>query len=59
MLLLIVVENILILMMSPIVAVERGLTELRKLAIEAQLWQASRKLVDPDSEHKWQLYINF
>ncbi|KAK1439399.1 hypothetical protein QVD17_05217 [Tagetes erecta] len=39
--------------------VERGLIELRKLAIEAQLWQASRKLVDPDSEHKWQLYTNF
>ncbi|KAJ0490566.1 hypothetical protein HanHA300_Chr12g0456951 [Helianthus annuus] len=37
----------------------RGLIELRKLAIEAQLWQASRKLVDPDSEHKWQMHINF
>ncbi|KAJ0679394.1 putative Coiled-coil domain-containing protein SCD2 [Helianthus annuus] len=41
------------------VNVERGLIELRKLAIEAQLWQASRKLVDPDSEHKWQMHINF
>ncbi|CAI9284411.1 unnamed protein product [Lactuca saligna] len=41
------------------VEVERGLIELRKLGIEAQLWQASRKLVDPDSQHKWQLHINF
>ncbi|GJT87299.1 coiled-coil domain-containing protein SCD2-like protein isoform X2 [Tanacetum coccineum] len=41
------------------VDVERGLVELRKLGIEAQLWQASRKLVDPDSEHKWQMHINF
>ncbi|KAL7600374.1 hypothetical protein Lser_V15G22247 [Lactuca serriola] len=41
------------------VEVERGLVELRKLGIEAQLWQASRKLVDPDSQHKWQLHINF
>ncbi|KAL8265859.1 hypothetical protein R6Q59_003203 [Mikania micrantha] len=41
------------------VNVERGLIELRKLAIEAQLWQASRKLVDPDSEHKWKMHTNF
>ncbi|XP_071704503.1 uncharacterized protein [Rutidosis leptorrhynchoides] len=41
------------------VAVERGLMELRKLGIEAQLWQASRKLVDPDSEHKWKMHTNF
>ncbi|KAL8200160.1 hypothetical protein R6Q57_011499 [Mikania cordata] len=41
------------------VNVERGLIELRKLAIEEQLWQASRKLVDPDSEHKWKMHTNF
>ncbi|KAL4579615.1 hypothetical protein LXL04_015769 [Taraxacum kok-saghyz] len=41
------------------VDVERGLVELRKLGIEAQLWEASRKLVDPDSQHKWKLHINF
>lgn len=28
------------------VAVERGLLELRKLAIEQQLWEASRKEID-------------
>ncbi|KAJ9564843.1 hypothetical protein OSB04_000809, partial [Centaurea solstitialis] len=38
------------------VEVERGLVELRKLGIEAQLWQASRKLIDPDSEHKWKMH---
>nr|KAJ0207613.1 hypothetical protein LSAT_V11C500242430 [Lactuca sativa] len=41
------------------VEVERGLVELRKLGVEAQLWQASRKLVDLDSQHKWQLHVNF
>ncbi|KAK9086582.1 hypothetical protein Syun_028976 [Stephania yunnanensis] len=30
------------------VEVERGLMELKKLGIENQLWQATRKLVDPD-----------
>lgn len=29
-----------------IVAVERGLLELRKLSIEQQLWEASRKEID-------------
>ncbi|CAK9152188.1 unnamed protein product [Ilex paraguariensis] len=31
------------------VDVERGLMELRKLGIETQLWEGSRKLIDPDS----------
>lgn len=55
----IVIEQILYVMIFPLVAVERGLVELKKLGIEGQLWQASRKLVDPDSEHKWQMHINF
>jgi len=29
--------------------VERGLTELRKLGIEQQLWEASRKEIDQSS----------
>ncbi|OVA04372.1 hypothetical protein BVC80_1395g89 [Macleaya cordata] len=31
------------------VDVERGLMELRKLGIENRLWEASRRLIDPDS----------
>lgn len=30
-------------------AVDRGLTELRKLGIEQQLWEASRKEIDQTS----------
>lgn len=33
-------------------AVERGLLELRKLGIEVQLWQASRKVIDPETTSK-------
>lgn len=35
--------------MFAFVAVERGLTELRKLGIEQQLWEASRKEIDQPS----------
>ncbi|XP_026415409.1 coiled-coil domain-containing protein SCD2-like isoform X4 [Papaver somniferum] len=31
------------------VDVEKGLMELRKLGIESRLWEASRRLIDPDS----------
>ena len=31
------------------IAVERGLTELRKLGIEQQLWEASRQEIDQPS----------
>lgn len=52
------------------VAVDRGLYELRKLAIEQQLWEASRKEIDHPalaslSNHKyldntlWFLFIYF
>ncbi|XP_031102085.1 coiled-coil domain-containing protein SCD2 isoform X3 [Ipomoea triloba] len=34
------------------VNVERGLLELRKLGIEVQLWQASRKVIDPETTSK-------
>ncbi|CAI9784315.1 unnamed protein product [Fraxinus pennsylvanica] len=39
--------------------IERGLMELRKLAIETQLWEESRRLIDPDSKWKTQLDIDF
>ncbi|KAK3023682.1 hypothetical protein RJ639_043563 [Escallonia herrerae] len=41
------------------VDVERGLVELRKLGIETQLWEGSRKLIDPDSEQKLQISSDF
>ncbi|XP_022877385.1 coiled-coil domain-containing protein SCD2-like isoform X3 [Olea europaea var. sylvestris] len=41
------------------VDVERGLMELRKLGIETKLWEESRRLIDPDSERKSQLDIEF
>ncbi|XP_019187701.1 PREDICTED: coiled-coil domain-containing protein SCD2-like isoform X2 [Ipomoea nil] len=34
------------------VNVERGLLELKKLGIEVQLWQASRKVIDPETTSK-------
>ncbi|XP_057812295.1 coiled-coil domain-containing protein SCD2-like [Salvia miltiorrhiza] len=34
------------------VDVERGLQELRKLGMEAKLWEESRRLIDPHSAHK-------
>ncbi|RZC46845.1 hypothetical protein C5167_039796 [Papaver somniferum] len=34
-------------------AVEKGLMELRKLGIESRLWEASRRLIDPDSEERF------
>ncbi|CAI9115541.1 OLC1v1016464C3 [Oldenlandia corymbosa var. corymbosa] len=37
------------------VDVERGLMELRKLGIETQLWEESRRMIDPDSNHKTQM----
>lgn len=37
------------------VDVERGLIELKKLGIEIQLWEESRKMIDPYSNHKTQM----
>ncbi|XP_027109446.2 uncharacterized protein [Coffea arabica] len=34
---------------------ERGLIELKKLGIEIQLWEESRKMIDPYSNHKTQM----
>ncbi|CAI9757151.1 unnamed protein product [Fraxinus pennsylvanica] len=41
------------------VDVERGLMELRKLAIEAKLWEESRRSIDPNSKRKSQLDVEF
>ncbi|KAI5676412.1 hypothetical protein M9H77_07362 [Catharanthus roseus] len=41
------------------VDVERGHMELKRLGIETQLWEASRKLIDRDPKHKTQLDIEF
>uniref|UniRef100_A0A5B7B988 Coiled-coil domain-containing protein SCD2 n=1 Tax=Davidia involucrata TaxID=16924 RepID=A0A5B7B988_DAVIN len=41
------------------VDVERGLVELRKLGIETQLWDESRKFIDPDSNNKMHIASNF
>ena len=39
--------------------VERGLMELRKLGIENQLWQASRRWLEVDSNSKANLESDF
>ncbi|XP_057512621.1 coiled-coil domain-containing protein SCD2-like [Actinidia eriantha] len=44
---------------SDAVDVERGLMELRKLGIEAQLWEESRKLIDQDSNGKMPVHSDF
>ncbi|KAH6788774.1 hypothetical protein C2S51_003780 [Perilla frutescens var. frutescens] len=41
------------------VDVERGLLELRKLGIEAKLWEESRRLIDPNSHQKTLLEIEY
>lgn len=38
--------------MCDCVTVERGLLELRKLGMEAKLWEESRRLIDPHSAQK-------
>lgn len=40
-------------------SVERGLMELKRLGLETQLWEASRKMIDPDSANNAQLDIDF
>ena len=40
-------------------SVERGLMELRKLGIETQLWEESRKIIDPESKMKLQMDSSF
>ncbi|KAL6989582.1 hypothetical protein U1Q18_015335 [Sarracenia purpurea var. burkii] len=44
---------------SDAVDVERGLMELRKLGIETQLWEESRKFVDYDSNSKMPVHSDF
>ncbi|GFY91996.1 hypothetical protein Acr_08g0003920 [Actinidia rufa] len=44
---------------SDAVDAERGLMELRKLGIEAQLWEESRKLIDQDSNGKMPVHSDF
>ncbi|GFZ02824.1 hypothetical protein Acr_15g0014320 [Actinidia rufa] len=44
---------------SDAVDAERGLMELRKLGIEAQLWEESRKLIDQDSNGKMPVPSDF
>lgn len=41
------------------VTAERGLVELRKLGIETQLWEESRKMIDPDSTLRLQMDSDF
>ncbi|KAK1352026.1 coiled-coil domain-containing protein SCD2-like [Heracleum sosnowskyi] len=41
------------------VDVERGLMELRKLGIETQLWEESRKIIDPEPKMKLQMESSF
>lgn len=40
-------------------AVERGLIELKKLGIETQLWQETRRSIDPENTKKMQTENDF